>query len=137
MSTTEQSRQHRRHSFHASCIARSVEDGRLVADRTLDLSYAGVRLGAVGAARIGERIELSLEIPGSRVWVGARGRIERVLTGRRAGDDGASLGVHIEQMHGFDRLMLATIVRGYPVIEATRGGVRDYAGTVARIASHG
>jgi hypothetical protein len=131
--STDLSRQHRRHAFAASCIVRSVEDGRLVGDRTIDLSYAGARISAVGAARVGERVDVSLEIPGSRVWVSARARVERVIAGRRDGDDGPALGLRIEKMHGFDRLMLTTIARSYPEVTGSRGGRRDYASAVARI----
>lgn len=131
--STDLSRQHRRHAFRASCIARSLEDGRLIGDRTLDISYSGVRVGSVGAVRLGERVEVSFEIPGSRVWMTARGKVERVLGGRREGDEGPELGVRIDKMNGFDRLMLATIARGYPEARGGRGARRDYAETVARI----
>ena len=131
--TTDLSRQHRRHAFRASCIARSLEDGRLLGDRTLDVSYSGMQLAAVSDARVGEKVEVSFEIPGSRVWMTARGRIERVLAGRREGDEGPALGVRIDRMNGFDRLMLATIVRGTPERPSTRGGKRDYAETVRRL----
>lgn len=94
-----------------------------------------MRVSAVGAARVGERVDLSFEIPGSRVWIAAHGRIERVLSGRREGEEGPALGVRIDRMNGFDRLMLATIARGLPEVAATRGGRRDYAEAVARIAS--
>jgi hypothetical protein len=134
--STDLSRQHRRHAFRASCIVRSTLDGRLVGDRTLDVSYAGMRVASVGAARVGERVTISFEIPGSRVWMSAKGRIERVLEGRRAGDEGPALGVRIEGMNGFDRWMLASIARGLPEIPATRGGRRDYARTIARITEH-
>lgn len=133
--STDLSRQYRRHAFRASCIARSLEDGRLVGDRTLDLSYSGMCISAVDRARVGERVELSFEVPGSKLWISAKGRIERVLAGRREGDEGPALGVRIDRMNGFDRLLLATIARGFPEVASTRGGRRDYAETVARIGS--
>lgn len=131
--STDLSRQHRRHTFRASCIARSLEDGRLVGDRTCDVSYSGMQLARVGEVRVGERVEVSFEVPGSRLWMSARGRVERVLEGRREGDEGPALGVRIDRMNGFDRLMLATIARGLPEIAGSRGGRRDYAEAVARI----
>lgn len=130
---TDQSRQHRRHALHTSCIARSLEDGRLVGDTMLDVSYAGMRIAKVGRARVGEKVGLSLQLPGSRVWIEARGRIERVLEGRREGDPEPAIGVRIDAMNGMDRLMLATIARGCPEIRGTRGGRRDYAEMIARI----
>ncbi len=133
--TTALRRQHRRHAFRAVCVASSLVDGRIVGDRTLDVSYAGMKIAAVDRARVGEKLELAFEIPGSRLWMTASGRIERVLAGRREGDEGPALGVRIEKMNGFDRLMLATILSGVPEIPSTRGGHRDYATTIARIAS--
>jgi hypothetical protein len=133
--STEHARDHRRHALHASCIVRSTRDGRLLGDRTLDVSYSGMRVGALGAARVGERVEVSLEVPGSRVWIRAGGRIERVIEGRRAGDGGRSLGVRVDRMDGFSRVLLTSIARQFPEVARGRGASRNYAEAVARIAS--
>lgn len=131
--STDLSRQHRRHTFRASCIARSATDGRLLGDRTLDVSYSGMRIALIDQARVGERVELSFEVPATKLWIRASGRVERIERGLRDGDEGAALGVRIDRMHGFDRLLLATIARGLPEARGERGQRRDYARVVARI----
>jgi len=133
VATTALRRQHRRHVFRAVCVASSQRDGRIVGDRTLDVSYAGMRIAAIDDACVGEKLDLAFEIPGTRLWMTASGRIERVLPGRRGGDEGRALGVRIERMNGFDRVMLATIISAMPEAPSSRGGQRDYAETIARI----
>ncbi len=131
--STEHARDHRRHALLASCIVRSSRDGRLLGDRTLDVSYSGIRVTALDQARVGERVDVSLELPGSRVWIRAGGRIERVLAGRRAGEGGPSLGVRIDRMDGFSRILLTSIARQLPEVARGRGASRNYAEVVARI----
>ena len=133
MMSTEDSRQHRRSAVQARCIARAALDGRLLSDSTLDVSYSGVRLAALGRAQLGERVELSLELPGSRVWIEASGKIERVIAGRRAGDEGPALGVRVDRMDGMKRLLLAQVASGYPEVPRSRGARRDYVLSVLRI----
>ena len=77
---TEHARDHRRHALAASCIVRSSIDGRLLGDRTLDVSYSGMCVAAVGSGRAGERVEVSLQIPGSHLWIKGHGRIEQLLS---------------------------------------------------------
>lgn len=113
---------------------RSAEDGRLLADRTLDLSYSGARVAALDEARVGERVVMSLAIPDTRIWIEAGGRIERVLPGRRYGERGTAFGLRIDRMDGMRRLLLAQVASRYPEVARTRGSRRDYAETIARIA---
>jgi hypothetical protein len=131
----EHTRRHRRHRVRARCIARSSRDGRLLGDTTLDVSYSGVRIAALGGASIGERVEVSLEVPGTRIWIEASGRVERVVAGLRAGDGGRAIGVRLDRMDGMRRLLLAASVSEYPEAGAGRGRARDYARAVARIAA--
>lgn len=131
--STDDSRQHRRHAVRARCIARSARDGRLLGDSTLDLSYSGARIAALAPATIGERVAISLELPGTRVWVEAEGRVERVIPGRRAGDEGPAIGVRLDRMDGMKRLLLASVAGHHPDVPRTRGARRDYAMLVARI----
>ena len=116
---------------------RSAEDGRLLGDRTLDVSYSGARVAALTSARVGERVQLAVAIPGTSIWVEGSGRVERVLAGRRHGDGGAALGVRIDRMDGMRRLLLAQVVGRYPIAARGRGPRRDYAETIARIARVG
>lgn len=116
---------------------RSVEDGRLLADRALDLSYSGARVASLGSARVGERVTMSLAMPGTPIWIEAAGRVERVIPGRRIGDEGPALGLRIDRMDGMRRLLLAQVVSRFPIAARSRGARRDYAESIARIGRDG
>lgn len=135
--TPTTTRQHRRHLIHTECEVRSATDGRLLADRTLDVSWSGLRVLALDEARLDEPVRVSIRIPRSGTWIAADGRIERVLRGRREGEEGPALGVSLRRMDGMMRLLLASIVRRCPEATCARGTERDYARTVARIADDG
>lgn len=94
-----------------------------------------MRIGATDGARVGERVEVSFQIPSTKLWIRAGGRIERIERGLRDGDEGPALGLVLDRMHGLDRLLLATIARGLPEARGERGHRRDYASAVARIAT--
>jgi hypothetical protein len=135
---TEHARDHRRHALHTACIVRSSRDGRLLGDHTVDVSYSGLSVGAVDAPAVegawpGERVELSLQIPGSSMWIQGGGRIERVMRGRRAGDRGPALGIRVDRMDGLSRVLLTSVARHYPEATGSRSGQRDYAEAVLRI----
>jgi len=127
-------RQHRRHRVTTDCVLRSADDDRLLADQTVDLSWSGLRVDALGAAAVGERVRICVRIPGSTTWLDADGRVARVCPGRREGEPGPTLGVRLATMDGMHRLLLATVLRHYPEASAERGADRDYARAVLRIA---
>lgn len=132
--STEEARGHRRHVLRAACIVRSAEDGRLVADQVQDLSYSGVCVRATtDVVRLGERVEVSLQIPGSKLWLHGGGKIQRAIPGRREGDEGPALGIRIDRMDGLSRVLVTSIASQMPVVSSSRGGRRDYAEAVARI----
>ena len=133
--TTASRRQHRRYRLRAECVLRSRLDDRLLSDRTLDVSWSGLRASALKGARLGEPVRVSVRIPGSITWVDAEGVVTRVCPGRRAGDGGEAFGVRLRRMDGMLRLLLARVACRYPEIPAQRGGERDYARAVLRIAS--
>lgn len=132
--STEQARQHLRHALTGPCVVRSAVDRRLVGDWLEDASYSGVRVrAATDAVRLGERVEVSLQIPGSKLWVHGAGKIQRAIAGRRAGDAGPALGVRLDKMDGLSRILLTSVASQMPLVPAARGGQRDYAEAVARI----
>lgn len=96
-----------------------------------------MRVSALDRARVGERVYVSLEVPGSRVWIHAQGRVERVIEGRRAGDEGESFGVRVDRMDGFSRILLTSIARQFPEVARARGTSRNYAEAVLRIDAGG
>jgi len=132
--STSTLREHSRHQVHTECVLRARKDDRLIADRTLDVSWSGIRVRSLVGARVGERVRISLRIPDSITWLDAEGEVTRVCEGRREGEDGATLGVRVKRMDGMHRLLLATVIRHYPLVPAERGEERNYARVVQRIA---
>ncbi|MBX3270132.1 MAG: PilZ domain-containing protein [Sandaracinaceae bacterium] len=126
-------RGHRRYLVNTDCVVRSSADDRLLADETLDLSWSGLRARALGGARVGERVRVSVRVPGSRTWLDADGVVARTAPGRRAGERGETLAVALRRMDGMHRLLLATVVRRFPEVPPERGGTRDYARAIQRI----
>lgn len=132
---TEQSRGHRRHQFFGPCVVRSATDGRVVGESTEDVSYSGMRVrAATDAVHLGERVDVSISIPGSKLWVHGQGRVERAIPGRRAGDVGPAIGIKLDRMDGLSRALMTAVASQMPLAPTTRGGRRDYAEAVARIA---
>lgn len=124
-------RKHRRHRLLAECVVRQGE--RLLSDRVLDASYDGLRVRALDAPSFDEPVQISLRMPGSRVWVEAEGEVTRVIEGRRSGDDGKSFAIKLRRMDGMQRLLLQTVAGCYPEARGGRGDNRDYAKAVERI----
>ncbi len=131
----EQQPRHRRHRVRTECVVRAQRDDRLIADETFDLSWSGVRARALAATRVGERVRVSIRIPGSTTWLDADGVVARVCPSRRAGDEPAAVGVRMDRMDGMLRLLLGTVLRHYPELRPARRRARDYARMVARIAA--
>lgn len=133
--STDQARGHRRHQFTGPCVVRSQADGRLIADQTEDVSYSGVRVrAATDAVRLGERVEVSLSIPNSKLWLHGKGRVTRAIPGRRVGDAGPAIGIALDRMDGLSRVLMTAVASQLPLVPTTRGGRRDYAAAIARIA---
>lgn len=133
--STATRREHRRYRLRAECVIRSCRDDRLISDQTLDVSWSGIRVSALQEARLGERVKVSVRVPGSITWLDADGEVTRLCVGRRFADGGATLGVRLRRMDGMLRLLLTTVARAYPMVAPQRGGSRDYARAVLRIAS--
>lgn len=123
-----------RYAAPTDCIVVTETGERLVGDRALDLSWDGALVRGDGRARTGERVRLELRIPDSNVWIDARGVVARVLSGRRGGDV-SGVGLRITRMDGMSRILLASVLRSYPLATPTRRFGRDYASIVARIAA--
>lgn len=130
----ETCRQHRRHRVRTDCVLRSRQDDRLIADETVDASWSGLRVRSLAAARVGEGVRVSIRVPGSRMWLDADGVVTRVCPGRRVDDGGETLGVALRRMDGMHRLLFATALRRHPEAPTSRGGARDYARAIQRIA---
>jgi hypothetical protein len=85
----------------------------------------------------GELVDVSVRLPDSQLWLTGEGYVSRVVRGLRREDEGPGLGLRIARMDGMSRVLLGTVVRAYPKAAAHRGGTRDYARLVRRIAEGG
>jgi hypothetical protein len=117
-------------------------DFRLIADRILDLSPAGVLVGPADPVMTGERLILSFCLPGSSYWVDGEAVVARVAHGRRPGEHSRSLGLSLEGLSPFARMMLErTLLRLPPVPPGIRSGRRhapfEVIGDLARTFPHG
>lgn len=131
-------RQTTRHSVRTECIVTSAHGGRLLADRTLDLSYLGARVTSDREmhekVELGDLVRVSLRIPSSSVWIDADARVTRLARGRRGSRDKQSIGLELTRMDPMQRVLLGSVIRTFPQVEADRGATRDYASMVRRIA---
>ena len=121
-----------RFQLRADCMVQT-DDGRLLATKTLDGSWDGLRVEGCGEARLGERVQVSLRIPRTTFWIHGRGRVARIVHARRAEDDVAGFGIRLDELHGADRVLLGNTLRREQPVVPRRGSQRDYARTVARI----
>lgn len=106
----------------------------MLGEQTLDVSWDGLAIRARGQARCGESVRVAVRVPRSNFWLHGKGRVTRVIEGRRWSDDGPAFGIRLVEMHGFDRLVWGTALRRHPRTVGLRGETRDYAEAVLRIA---
>jgi PilZ domain len=82
-----------RRSGRFSCRVRRVDNLRLVADRTLDLSPEGMLVLSDEPLEHGDRLVISFQATEPPIWLGAMATVARVVAGRRPGDAGRALGL--------------------------------------------
>ena len=119
--------------MRANCVAVSRSDGRLVGDRLSDVSWDGAFLEGDGEARLGDTLQLRVQLPGSRVWMDAEATVTRVSRGRRGLHDRPGVGVSLSRMDGMSRILLATVAKSFPVNTGGGPRQRDYATIVQTI----
>ncbi|MBX3271414.1 MAG: PilZ domain-containing protein [Sandaracinaceae bacterium] len=127
----ERARRHRRHRMKSECEV--WRGDALVGDRVLDVSPTGLRVRALDRpVAIGDRVELSLRVPGTETWVELTGEVVRRIEGRRAGDDGRSFAVALRGAPSLVRRLLASVAGWYPEASGGRGRWRDPDAAAAR-----
>jgi len=127
-------RQCARFRMPTQCVVTSESTGELLGDRLVNASYDGLLVTGSGSTRLGQRVKLSIRLPGSSLWLEGSGHVARIVGGRRRGDPGPGFGVRVSRMNGMSRVLLASVLRRYPDAGSARGPCRDYAAIVARIA---
>jgi len=121
-------------------------NGRLVGDRTVDLSPQGMLVRSDERLEDGADLVVSFQATELSLWFDTRATLRRTVEGRRPGDDGRSLGLHFESLSAVARLILRghlgrapqTAPQRQPPPELTRRSREfDYAEAVRRIMLEG
>jgi hypothetical protein len=109
-----------RRRVRLACRVRRMDDWRLLGDRTLDLSPAGMLV--LSDERVEEGLDLVVSFQATElpIWFDACAKITRVVEGRRPGDPGRALGVRFETLPAVSRLILRGHLRRHPLTLAQR-----------------
>ena len=122
-----------RHAVPVDCQVVREDDFTMLGDRGVDLSTCGMLLASDMPAEVGDDVVVSLRIPGKESWIDARGKIVRVLAGRRQTDTCRALGIDFEPLSDELRHALEEALCAYPTVPPSRPPRVDYAATVAAI----
>jgi PilZ domain len=95
-------------------------DGRLVGDRTADLSPQGMLLFSDERLPCGAELVVSFQATELPLWFDTRATLRRIVEGRRPSDLGRALGLHFDSLPPVSRLILRGHLRKSPLIEAQR-----------------
>ncbi len=102
-----------RRALRLGCRVRR-RDGRLVGDRTVDLSPQGLLLVSDEELEPGTELAVSFQAAEPVLWFDAKATVRRVVQGRRPGDGGRAIGLHFESLPAVSRLILRGHLRRSP-----------------------
>jgi hypothetical protein len=130
-----------RRAIRLGCRVRR-RDGRLVGDRTVDLSPQGMLVCSDEHLEDGADLVVSFQATDLCLWFDTHATLRRIVEGRRPGDHGRALGLHFESLPAVARLILRghlgkapqTVPQRDPPRELLPGRQEfDYADAVRRI----
>jgi hypothetical protein len=132
-----------RRSLRLGCRVRR-KDGRLVGDRTLDLSPQGMLVLSDERLADGAELFVSFQATELAVWFDTRATLRRIVEGRRPGDRGRALGLRFDSLPAVSRLILRGHLSSAPDVvpqreppPELRSRSVDYADAVRRIMQEG
>jgi hypothetical protein len=88
------------------CCRVRRRDGRLIGDRTVDLSPQGMLVISDERLEHGENLVVSFQATELPLWFDTRATLTRIVEGRRPNDGGRALGLHFESLSAVSRLIL-------------------------------
>jgi PilZ domain-containing protein len=112
-------RREMRRAVRLGCRVRR-RDGRLVGDRTVDLSPQGLLLVSDEPLERGAEVIVSFQATELSLWFDTQATVRRIVEGRRPGDRGRALGLHFESLPAVSRLILRGHLRRSPPIVRQR-----------------
>jgi hypothetical protein len=124
-----------RRAVKTPCWAVSLNRGRLLGERLLDLSPEGMFLECRSEVGAGDGVFIVFKAPGSGgLWLRADAEVARVIQGRRDGDRAYGAGLKITRLKNGSYFELGQRLRGLPPPLPGRHLRVDYAEMVRRIA---
>jgi hypothetical protein len=108
-----------RRAIRLGCRVRRP-DGRLVGDRTMDLSPQGMLVFSDEWLPRGAELHVCFRATELPLWFDTRATVRRVIEGRRPGDCGRALGLHFQSLPAVSRLILRGHLRKAPPIVPKR-----------------
>lgn len=113
-----------RRSVRVPCQVVRQRDFRLVARHSVDLSAIGMLARLDAPCLTGERVIVSLRVPGtSSTYLDAEGTVTRVVHGRRPEDDGRGLGIRFDATPPDAMDALLRQLAWFPLAKPRRSGV--------------
>lgn len=132
-----------RRAMRLGCRVRR-RDGRLVGDRSIDLSPQGMLVLSDERLDHGTELVVSFQATELSLWFDTRATLCRVVEGRRPGDGGRAFGLHFDSLPAVSRLILRGHLRKVPQVIPQRElpvdlrpRAFDYADAVRRIMQDG
>jgi len=108
-----------RRALRLGCRVRR-RDGRLVADRTVDLSPQGMLVLSDERLEPGAQLVVSFQTTELPIWFDTDATLARVVHGRRPGDDGRAIGLRFSSLPAVSRLILRGHLRTAPLAPSQR-----------------
>lgn len=103
-----------RRSVYMGCRVRRIMGRGLVGDRSLDLSPEGMFLLSDEDLEPGARLLVSFQATDLPIWFDTQATVERLVAGRRIGDDGRGFGLRFRTLPSVSRIILRGHLRRAP-----------------------
>jgi c-di-GMP-binding flagellar brake protein YcgR len=110
-----------RHEVRLACQVVRERDFRVIAQRMVDLSPAGMQVATEARVLTGEAVIVSFRAPRSGAWVDAVGTVARVVHGRRPGERGRGLGIAFDEIEEDAKKLLFGELKAVRASGAGRG----------------
>ena len=123
-----------RRKVRTDCQVVATLGFRLLGEEVLDISPDGILVRTSTPVVLGEEVVVSLRLPKGQTWIGATGRVARVVRRRRAEDVYAAVAIEFTEVEAFERRLLDVFLEGRPQVPPARGRTRDLAPSVRRVA---
>jgi hypothetical protein len=108
-----------RRSIRLGCRVRG-KNGRLVGDRTVDLSPQGMLVLSDDRLDDGEEVLVSFRGTEFGLWFDTAATLTRLVQGRRPTDRGRAIGLHFTSLPAVARLILRGHLRKVPLVVPQR-----------------